>query len=46
MFHRDIGDRIVTGVVVLGRREVPRGTLKNILEQLQISPEDLQNALR
>ena len=46
MFHRDIGDRVVTGIVVLGKREVPRGTLKNILEQLQLSPEDLREALR
>ena len=46
MLHRDTGDRIVTGIVVLGKREVPRGTLKNLLEQLKISPEDLRDALR
>ena len=46
MLHRDTGDRIVTGIVVLGKREVPRVTLKNLLEQLKISPEDLRDALR
>ena len=46
LFHREVGGRILTGVVVLGKRELPRGTLKSVLEQLQISPDELSNALR
>ncbi|MYC38028.1 MAG: addiction module toxin, HicA family [Chloroflexi bacterium] len=46
LFHRDADGRTLTGVVVLGKREVPRRTLRNVLEQLQISPEDLRDALR
>ena len=41
-FHRRVGDRILTGVVVLGRREVPKGTLRNILAQLEIPLEEFQ----
>ena len=46
LFHRDAGSRILTGVVVLGKRELPRGTLKSVLEQLDISPDELRDALR
>ena len=40
-YHRRTSDgRMVTGVVVLGRREVPKTTLKGLLTNLDISLED------
>ena len=45
--YRDIpgGGRRVA-VVVLGKREIPKGTLRNILRLLEISPKEFLAALR
>ena len=39
-YHRVVDGRTLTGVVVLGRKEMPKGTLKNILTQLGISLDE------
>lgn len=41
-----VGDRVVTTVVVLGKREVPRGTLRNILRLAELSNEQFVALLR
>ena len=38
--------RIRTGVVILGKREIPKGTLRYLLKNLDISVEDFLEALR
>jgi predicted RNA binding protein YcfA (HicA-like mRNA interferase family) len=43
---RDIGGRTVTTVVILGKREVPRGTLHGIIRLAEISPEEFTTLLR
>lgn len=46
-YHRENRDgRTLTAVVVLGRREVPKGTLRGILQGLDIPLEDFLEALR
>ena len=45
-YHRDMPDgRRLTAPVVLGRREVARGTLRNILRWLEISEAEFEAAL-
>ena len=39
-------ERTLTAVVIIGRKEVPRGTLRNILMSLDISVDDFMVALR
>ncbi len=47
LLHRQTPDgRTVTGVVVLGKREIPKGTLRNALKQLEIDASDFLEALR
>jgi predicted RNA binding protein YcfA (HicA-like mRNA interferase family) len=43
---KEIGGRTVTTVVILGRREVPRGTLRGILRLAEISPAEFTALLR
>jgi hypothetical protein len=38
--------RILSAPVVLGKREIPRGTLRSILVLLEISLDDFLEALR
>ena len=46
-FHRRLPDgSIVVAQVVLGKREVARGTARDILRLLQISEDDFERALR
>ena len=46
-FHRRLPDgRVVSASVVLGKREVARGTTRDILTRLQISEADFDRALR
>ncbi|MFQ5875303.1 MAG: type II toxin-antitoxin system HicA family toxin [Dehalococcoidia bacterium] len=46
-YHRDqASGRTLSAPVVLGKREVPRGTLRNILQLLDISLDDFLEALR
>ena len=46
-FHRRISDgRVVTAPVVLGKKEVPRGTLRSILALLEIPAEQFMGVLR
>ena len=45
-YHRDLPNgRRLTAPVVLGLREVPRGTLRSILRLLQIDPEEFEATL-
>ena len=45
-YHRQREDgRILTGVVVLNKREMPKGTLRRILDNLEIPPQDFIEAL-
>jgi len=37
---KQIGGRTITTVVILGKREVPRGTLRGILRLAEISPAE------
>ncbi len=48
VFHRrhDSDGRILTAPVVVGKKEVPRGTLRSILMLLDISLDDFLAALR
>ena len=46
LFHRDVDGRIETTSVILGRREVPRGTLRSILRSLRIGADEFVAALR
>ena len=43
---KEIGGRTVTTVVILGKREVPRGTLQGILRLAEISPGEFTTLLR
>jgi predicted RNA binding protein YcfA (HicA-like mRNA interferase family) len=43
---REIGGRTITTVVILGKREVPRGTLDGILRLAEISPAEFTALLR
>ena len=43
--RRVSGDRVATAVVVLGKREVPKGTLQSILRGLQIETTEFLDAL-
>ena len=46
-FHRQLPDgSVVSASVVLGQRELPRGTTRDILGRLQISEADFDRALR
>jgi predicted RNA binding protein YcfA (HicA-like mRNA interferase family) len=46
-YHRRRSDgHILTAPVVLGKREVSRGTLRSILELLEISLDEFMEALR
>ena len=46
-FHRDRPQgRTVSAPVILGKKEVPRGTLRNILMLLDISLDEFVDALR
>ena len=46
-FHRQLPDgSVVSAAVVLGQRELPRGTTRDILGRLQISEADFERALR
>ena len=46
-YHRRRSDgHILTSPVVLGKREVSRGTLRSILELLEISLDEFMDALR
>ena len=44
-YHREVDGRILTAVVVLGKREVARGTLQDILYQLEIGLDEFRRAL-
>ncbi len=45
--YRELPDgRKVSNPLPMGKREVPRGTLRNILEGLEIPLEDFLDALR
>ena len=46
IYFRKLPDRTLVSPVVLGRSEVPRGTLKKILDLLEISPEEFKGKLR
>ncbi len=46
LYHRRMNDeRTVTAVVILGKREIPKGTLKAILANLEIDVTDFLGAL-
>lgn len=47
-YHRvdPINGRVLSAPVVLGKREIPRGTLRSILTLLDISLTDFLDALR
>ncbi len=46
-YHRDVRrNRTLSAAVILGKKEVPRGTLRNILLLLDISLDDFLAALR
>ena len=46
-FHRKLEDgQIVTAVMVVGRREMRKGTLRAILRSLEIPLEDFNKKLR
>ena len=43
-YHKDAGDgRILTAVVVLDKKEMPKGTLRSILTSLEIPIEDFRD---
>ena len=44
-FGREAGGRVLIGVVVVGKRQVPKGTLKSIFTSLEITLEEFLNAL-
>jgi predicted RNA binding protein YcfA (HicA-like mRNA interferase family)/predicted RNase H-like HicB family nuclease len=44
--YRKMGDRTDVTTIVLGRKEVPRGTLKDILKLGRVSHEEFVRALR
>lgn len=43
---KQIGGRTITTVVILGKREVPRGTLEGILRLAEISPAEFTALLK
>lgn len=46
-YHRRVShDRVATAVVVLGKREIPKGTLQSILRELRIDTSEFLAALR
>ena len=46
-FHRELEDgKVVTAVMVVGRREMRKGTLQAILPSLEIPLEDFNKKLR
>lgn len=44
-FRREAGGRVLIGVVVVGKRQVPGGSLRNILTSLEITLEEFLDAL-
>ena len=44
-FPREVGGRVLIGVVVVGKRQVPTGTLRRILASLEITVGDFLDAL-
>lgn len=44
-YHRVVDGRTLTGVVPLAKPEIPRGTLRSILRQLDIDEETFCEAL-
>ena len=44
-YHRTVDGRELTAVVVLAKREIARGTLREILFQLQIGIDEFRAAL-
>ena len=44
-YHRQTDNGILTATVVLGKAEIPKGTLSSILKQLSIPIEDFLRAL-
>lgn len=39
-FRRREGDRTIVAIVVLGKSQIPRGTLRNILRQARLTDEE------
>jgi len=39
-FVKDLGDKKITTIVVLGKKEVPIGTLKSIIKLAEMSDEE------
>ncbi len=47
LYKRDLPDgRTVMTVVIVGRQEVPKGTLRRILQELEITADEFRRALR
>ena len=46
IYFRKLPNRTVTAAVVLGRNQVPKGTLRRILDSLEISPDEFRAKLR
>jgi predicted RNA binding protein YcfA (HicA-like mRNA interferase family) len=45
-FVRETAERKIITVVPLGKREIPRGTLENILKLAGLTPEEFRRLLR
>lgn len=45
-FIREVDGRRYVAIVVLGKKEIPRGTLKNILQQAGLTLDELLEYLR
>jgi predicted RNA binding protein YcfA (HicA-like mRNA interferase family) len=43
---KEVGGRTVTTIVIVGKREVPRGTLRGILRLAEISPAEFTALLK
>lgn len=39
-FRKTVGDKVLTAIVPMGRREIPAGTFSSILRQSQLDKKD------
>jgi predicted RNA binding protein YcfA (HicA-like mRNA interferase family) len=41
-FRKTIGEKVLTAIVPMGKREIPAGTFSSILRQSQLNKEDFE----
>ena len=46
LYYREVNNNIEQAPVILGKREIPRGTLTNILKLLHINEGSFRSAVR